>query len=103
MAARSIGRRGFASEYRCGIVDFIANHLRFAIPEDVAQVDAIVHLHKVFIWILSDSHWQACMRPVPIRPELTDGRPTGKDYAEFVFERITVICWENVPCSAVSH
>ncbi len=53
IAARSVGRWGFTSEYRCGIVDFIANRLSFAIPEDVAQVDAIAHLHKVFIWILS--------------------------------------------------
>ena len=92
-----------ASEYRGGIIHFIANHLSFPIPEDVAHVDAIAHLHKVSIWILSNFRWQACMRSMSIRPELTDGRPTGKDYAEFVFEHITVVCWDNVPCSAVSH
>ena len=103
LATQSIRRWGFASAYWCGIVNFIANHLSFPIPEDVAQVDAIAHLYKVFIWILSIFRWQGCMRSMSISPELTDGRPTGKDYAEFVFEHITVVCWDNVPCSTVSH
>ena len=42
------------------------------------------------------------MRSISIRPELTNGRPTGKDYAKSVFEHITVVCRDNVPCSAVS-
>lgn len=101
LVTRSIWRWGFASEYRCGIVDFIANRLSFPIPEDVAQVDAIAHLHKVFIRILSGFRWQACMRSIPIRPELTDGRPTGEDYANFAFEHSTVVRWDHVPCSSV--
>ncbi len=102
-AARSIGRWGFTSKYWCGIVDFIANHWSFAIPKDVAHVDPIAHLHKVFIWILSVLGWQGCMRSISIRPELTDGRPTGKDYAKIGFKCTNVVRWDHVPCSIVSH
>ena len=58
MAARGIGWWRFTSEYRCSIVDFIANHLSFAIPKDVAQIDTIAHLHKVLVRILPVLRWQ---------------------------------------------
>ena len=103
MAVRSIRRWGFTSEYRCSIVDFVANHLSFAIPNNVAKVDAIAHLLEVFIRILSLLRGQRCMRSTSIRPVLTDGRPTGKNYAEVAFEHSEIVRWDHVPCSAVSH
>jgi len=103
IAARSIGWWGFTCKYRCGIEDFVANHLSFAIPEDVAHIDAVAHFHKVFIRILSVLRWQGRMRSASIRPELTDGRPTCKNHTEVAFKHTKVVRWDHVPCSAVSH
>ena len=103
MTVRSVGWWGFTSEYWCSIVNFIANHLSFAIPNDVAKVDAIAHLLEVFIRILSVLRRQRCMRSTSIRPVLTDGRPTGKNNAKVAFEHSEIVRWDHVPCSSVSY
>ena len=43
------------------------------------------------------------MRSISIRPELTDGRPTGKNDAEVAFKHSKVVRRDHVPCSAVNH
>lgn len=103
IAARTIGWWGLTSKYWCGIEDFVADHLSFAIPEDVAQVDAIAHLFKIFIWILSALRRQRCMRSTSIRPKLADGRPTCQNDSEVAFEGTDVVSWNHAPCSAVNH
>ena len=102
MIIRSIRWWGLAPENRSSIVDFIANHLSFAIPNDVAKVDAVAHLFEVFVRILSVLRRQGCMRSTSIRPVLTDGRPTGKNNPKVAFEHSEIVRWDHVPCSSVS-
>lgn len=78
-------------ENPCGFEDSVTHHGSFAIPENVAQVYAITHLLKVFVRILSALRGEGCIRPPPVRPELSDGRATGKDHTELAFGHSEVV------------
>lgn len=77
--------------------------MSFAIPEDVAHVDAIAHLLEILVRILSGLRWEGSMRSTSVRPKLTEGRPTCKNDTKVTLEGTEVVRWNDVPCAAVSH
>lgn len=71
ITAGSVWRWRFVSEDACGFVNSVANHRSFSIPEYITKVDAIAHLLKVFIRVLSLLGWQPRFRSFPVGPELS--------------------------------